>query len=406
MRFRRAGAAVLVGLATTGCASVHSGGLPAGDGASPAPGHSTSAAHSASAPTPPPAPLRAGEAMLTVGVADGLPGDVYKPAAPQGASDDYRCFLVDPALATDSFITGVAFLPGNPAVVHHSIVFRVEPGQLEAAQAKDAEDPRPGWECFGGPGRPSEARDPLDGLDAAPWLAGWAPGGRESVFADGLGVPVSAGSRIVIQMHYNLNGAGDGPIADDTQVRLRITADPTLTPMRTMLLPAPVELPCPAGATGALCNRGDAVLDVTRRFGAGAQRTINGLQLLCDGDPFRPAAGSTQSCVRPVREDITVQAAAGHMHLLGRSMRIEANAGTPRARTLLDLPVWDFDSQGARPLPEPVRLSKGDTVTVTCTHDVSLRDRLPAFEGTPPRYVVWGEGTTDEMCLGILIVTG
>ena len=23
--------------------------------------------------------------------------------------------------------------------------------------------------------------------------------------------------------------------------------------------------------------------------------------------------------------------------------------------------------------------------------------------GVPPRYVVWGDGTTDEMCLGILI---
>jgi hypothetical protein len=23
--------------------------------------------------------------------------------------------------------------------------------------------------------------------------------------------------------------------------------------------------------------------------------------------------------------------------------------------------------------------------------------------GVPPRYVVWGDGTTDEMCLGIVI---
>jgi len=30
---------------------------------------------------------------------------------------------------------------------------------------------------------------------------------------------------------------------------------------------------------------------------------------------------------------------------------------------------------------------------------------LPAFEDVPERYVVWGEGTTDEMCLGIVLVT-
>ena len=102
----------------------------------------------------------------------------------------------------------MAFLPGNPALVHHSILFRVEPAQVSAAIAKDTADPRPGWECFGGPGLPSTSRNALDGLDAAPWLAGWAPGGRENVFGDGYGVPVPAGSRIVVQMHYNLRAAG------------------------------------------------------------------------------------------------------------------------------------------------------------------------------------------------------
>ena len=33
-----------------------------------------------------------------------------------------------------------------------------------------------------------------------------------------------------------------------------------------------------------------------------------------------------------------------------------------------------------------------------------LRDVLPAFEGQEEKYVIWGEGTTDEMCLGILQV--
>ena len=44
-------------------------------------------------------------------------------------------------------------------------------------------------------------------------------------------------------------------------------------------------------------------------------------------------------------------------------------------------------------------------VQVTCRHVQWLRDRLPSFEGQPDRYVVWGEGTTDEMCLGMLQVT-
>jgi hypothetical protein len=44
-------------------------------------------------------------------------------------------------------------------------------------------------------------------------------------------------------------------------------------------------------------------------------------------------------------------------------------------------------------------------VRVTCEHDQSLRDVLPAFEAQEERWVVWGEGTTDEMCLGMLMVT-
>jgi hypothetical protein len=92
------------------------------------------------------------------------------------------------------------------------------------------------------------------------------------------------------------------------------------------------------------------------------------------------------------------------MHLLGRSIKVQVDPGTPRARTILDIPVWDFDNQAARQI-KPVSLQPGETVKVTCRHVQWLRDQLPAFAGQPDRYVVWGEGTTDEMCLGILTVT-
>jgi hypothetical protein len=93
------------------------------------------------------------------------------------------------------------------------------------------------------------------------------------------------------------------------------------------------------------------------------------------------------------------------MHLLGREIALVANEGTPQEQVLLDIDEWDFDNQGARPLSEPVDLDAGDTITVTCTHDAKLRRLLPALADTEPRYIVWGDGTTDEMCLGILTVT-
>ena len=47
----------------------------------------------------------------------------------------------------------------------------------------------------------------------------------------------------------------------------------------------------------------------------------------------------------------------------------------------------------------------GDTLRVTCTHDAALRSLIPELAGEQPRYVTWGEGTSDEMCLGIVLYT-
>ena len=71
------------------------------------------------------------------------------------------------------------------------------------------------------------------------------------------------------------------------------------------------------------------------------------------------------------------------MHLLGRSIKVELNPGTARAQTLLDVPAYDFDNQGARALPTPVAVKPGDTYRVTCTHDAALRSQLPALQGLP-----------------------
>ena len=89
-------------------------------------------------------------------------------------------------------------------------------------------------------------------------------------------------------MHYNLpNGGG----VDRTAVKLRVAASGAhLQPLHTLLLPAPVELPCPANENGPLCNRDASVFDVVQRFGAHAGRTVAGLQLLCGGSLTHPKA--------------------------------------------------------------------------------------------------------------------
>jgi hypothetical protein len=337
-----------------------------------------------------PRPLRPGESRLALRIPK-----AFTPHAPAGGgTDDYRCFLLDPHLTRDTYLTGTFVRPDNRNVVHHVILYRADPSQVPAAHELDARDPGEGWTCFGDSGLPGGSI-----LDNAPWLGAWAPGAQESVDAPGYGVPLARGKQIVMQVHYNLLG-GPGPDRSATLLRL---APPGahLTPLETMLLPAPVELPCrPAHSASPLCDRDTAIADVIHRFGP-VGNTNNLLYLVCGG---RPAPSEVTSCTRTVTQPTTIRAVAGHMHLLGRSIKVTVNAGTPRARTVLDIPVWNFDDQGAKPI-KPVPLAVGDTVKVTCRHVQWLRDRLPAFAGQPDRYVVWGEGTMDEMCLGILVVT-
>lgn len=370
----------------------------------PTPAQSSRPATTASAGAQPHAPrvavaaLRPGERWIDLA----MPGGSYRPLAEAGGTDDYRCILLDPKITSSVFLSGVVLQPGNPKIVHHAILYRVEPGQVAAAEAKDASDPRLGWSCFGDPGLPGND-DVLGGLNSAPWVAAWATTGGEQRFAAGTGQPLAPGTRLVLQMHYNLlNGGG----IDDTSVRLRVApAGSHLLPLHTFLLPAPIELPCPADQSGPLCNRDASVFDVVRRFGAQSGRTVAGLQLLCGGSVSHPRAGPTQTCARPVGEPITIRAAAGHMHLLGRSIRVDLDRRNGTTQNLLDVKVWDFDNQRATVLARPVSVQPGDRLRVTCTHDATLREKLPELRKLPPRYVVWGEGSSDEMCLGIVSYT-
>jgi hypothetical protein len=383
------GAAALA-VACSGCAS--SADLPPN-----LQGKDAHAAHDEASATPSPSatradvPLRPGERFTQVR----LP-QAYTPSAPTpGGTDDYRCFLVDPHLRADALVSGVDIRPDNAAIVHHVIVSTVPPDQVGTAEALDAADPGPGWTCFGGDGIQGVGA----GLDNADWVGAWAPGGGERVMAEDIGIPLARGSRLVVQVHYNLL-AGSG--ADRSSVRLRLSdaAGSTKKALQTMLLPAPVELPCRDDRTKGMCDREVSVADVARRFDEKIARA-NALHLLCG--PVVP--GPVQECTREVREAGTIRAVAGHMHLLGRSITVDVDKGTAEATRVLDIPTWNFDDQGSIPLATPVRVEPGDTITVTCRHDQSLRDRLPAFRGTEERYVVWGEGTTDEMCLGIVFLT-
>jgi hypothetical protein len=328
--------------------------------------------------------------------------------------DDYHCFVLEPHLTHDVFVTNAVIKPQQAGIVHHVILFEAAGENAGQARRLNAESGGKGWTCFGGPGlsetHPDASAAASDRLGSPQWISAWVPGHTTNDTPAGTGVLLHAGAAVVMQVHYNLIHRAK---RDRSRAVLRVVpaAGAALTPLDTMLIPAPVELPCPRGVRSRLCSRTVAVSEEARKYGYAAALIPAGLLYLCQKTladyPSTPASVSSlpTTCDRRVNRPLRIYGALGHMHLRGFDIRVELNPGTADARTLLHIPRWDFHWQDVYYLARPIDANVGDTIRVTCRFDNSAK-RQPVVNGRrlKPRYVLWGEGTTDEMCLGGLAV--
>ncbi|TWU21182.1 thiol-disulfide oxidoreductase [Novipirellula galeiformis] len=112
-------------------------------------------------------------------------------AVPADGTVEYQYFVVDPGFREDRWIRAAEVVPGNRAVVHHSIAFT----------------------------RPPDGADVRD----IGFLAAYVPGQRPNALPPGYAQRVRAGSKIVFQLHYTPNGK---PSEDLTRIGL-VFADPS-----------------------------------------------------------------------------------------------------------------------------------------------------------------------------------
>jgi len=152
-----------------------------------------------------------------------------------------------------------------------------------------------------------------------------------------------------------------------------------------------------------MCNRTASLADLGQRFGQSAVGFVNTIESVCGRNPADPPAGDTTSCTWPVMQAGTIVRTGAHMHLLGQSMQITLNPGTPTQKTILDVPDYNFHYQKAYDLQQPIAVKAGDKIQVSCTYDPTLRQELPTLRDLPPRFVTWGDGSSDEMCLGLVM---
>jgi hypothetical protein len=321
----------------------------------------------------------------------------YQPKAQPGTTDDYHCTLVDPHVTRNAYVISSQFHPGS-VEDHHAALFLVPPNIAQIARRNHTIGK--GWTCFGEAALPGTT---LAQFLQSPYLAVWAPGHGADVMPAGTGIALPTGSLVIMQVHYNML-AGTKPVKDSLTLRT-VPMTKAIQPLRVGLTLAPPDLACPAGVTGPLCTRDASLADQGVRFGPSAVQQANGIESLCGHDPATAPASDTATCTSTVGADGWILRSQAHMHLLGTGFSLVLNPGTPGQRTILDVPHYNFDYQQAYLLKHPIAVKKGDTVRVTCTYDPTLAQKLPRLRKAPAHYVTWGDGSSDEMCIGLTWMT-
>ena len=287
--------------------------------------------------------------QFSEGWAFGQPDLILDPEAdfqvPAGGLDTYRCFTIPTRLLQDRFLVKLDFQPGARSIIHHILLMEDPLGA--STQFRNPNDPQPGYPCWGGSGIPT-----IDMLGV------WSSGFRPEQLPAGYGLRIEASSRIIMQVHYH-NPTG-----------------------RTV----------PDRSRAGLYFARDRVDKEIAYF-----PLVNPLLRIPPGDPRYTVRATA---VIPPGVRLRIVSIFPHMHLLGREIRVEAVFPDSTRRTLLYIDDWDLDWQDIYYLRDPVPIPPLTRLELTSVYDNS--DSNPRNPYNPPRAVVWGEQTTDEMCLAFL----
>ncbi len=303
------------------------------------------------------------------------------PYTTTGSADEFICFILDPGVTRLSWLTGVEVVPGNPKVVHHVVLVG-----YRAGAALDADI------AANGIGRPFECNGGVLTREDTFLMGVWTPGSQPFETPGDLGLPVPAGTKVLMQMHYHPGGATTN-LPDASTVNLRLE---TSRPINTYTITAVGNA---ATTPTLLSGPGDRTGTPEFRIPAGATNHVESMRFPLSGLP----AGKFR-----------LFAAYPHMHYIGVELSVQVehplNGGGVDRECLVNVPRWNFDWQRTYQYDAPIAalpaISNGDTLIVRCSYDNSLanpfvRRALEEAGLVEPIDVRLGEESLDEMCLGI-----
>ncbi len=270
--------------------------------------------------------------------------------------DLFRCYVLPTGLTEDKFVVAYEVRAGNPRVVHHTLHFldtqgrarRIEEREMKREKKPDEKDRGPGYNSRMGPGFFPPSGD----------IGGWAPGLRPYYLPDGVGYYLPKDADVVMQMHYHRTGRVE---KDRTKLGLYFAKKPADKPLQPIAVPARF-LTVPAG---------------------NANYKVKGDLWLA--------------------QDTTLHNTTPHMHLLGKSIKVTMTPPGGETKTLVNITEWDYNWQETYFFKEPIKAPAGTRLSVEGVFDNSANN--PRNPSTPPRTVIIGEQTTNEMCFGFLGVT-
>ena len=263
------------------------------------------------------------------------------------SADDYRCFAVDWPLDEDVYVTGYTVNPGRADLVHHMIAYIVPDSAMDTIAELEAEDDRPGYRCFGGPRAVEQI--------SSNWLGAWAPGAVQGMLPNGVGIQMKSDQMLILQMHYNSASGGTG--ADQSSIDFQVESE------------------------------------VERR---GWIQPFTNPQWVIFGGMDIPsgAEGASHSYQQAMPRDLVFHNANIHMHTKGRTARMELERTDGEKDCMIQIDDWDFNWQRNYQFSEPLHVNQGDKLRLDCSWDNPSESDVD-----------WGDGTGDEMCLGLTLVT-
>lgn len=264
---------------------------------------------------------------------------------PADGENVFRWFAIPVNLPKDRMVQAVEFRPGNPQIVHHSLIFF---DVTAAATRLDARDPLPGYASFGGPG-----------FLPAGFLGSWSPGFSMRFLPETTGIWLPRQAVVALQMHYSPTGKTE---RDRSRIGLHFAKPGTAIHPVTMV---------PVMNTGFEIPAGDSAYTVHA------------------------------SLTLPV--DCTVIGVNPHMHYVGSKMRVTAVLPNREKLPLISIVDWDFNWQDKYQWQEGIPLPKGTSLEVEAVYDNSAGN--PRNPHSPPQTVRYGQKSSDEMCLvGVQII--